>query len=862
MMRRIFTISTALPLIFFISACFSPEGNNRTEAPGEDQPAFPNKPCFSGIYPHLAMWNNEDECGTGALAVWNNKLWAITYGPHCDKYSSDKLYEIDENLNAVIRKESVGGTHANRLIHPESEQLFIGCYAVDKSGNVRVISREDMHGRLTGTARSPWDAKNKVFFATMEEGLYEVDVNNLAVKTLIRDGNLAPLPEKLGPDGKPLKLPKVSKLHGYHGKGFNSDSEKLYYSNNGIRGKKALKDPTIKSGALAEYKLGDEDWSQIRAMQFTDIATRDGIYGNLNPDSNPIWALGFDAKSVVLMSKQNGKWSTFRLPKASHSYDGAHGWNTEWPRIRDIGEEKLLMTMHGAFWEIPRNFGISNASGIRMLSNYLKVVGDFCEWRGKLVLGCDDSAKNEFLNKRDLKSKNGAAGQSNSNLVFMDKGDIHKLGPKLGRGNLFLREDAKAGQQSDPMLIGGFSKKIMAVNSDDSAVRLQLDFFDRKLDKSLFRTTLTFNKNSEGKNFANLDNLTFGQQFEWVRVTPLSDAKNLTVHFELSDGDIRPKAPSKIFNGIAQMSDRPADGAKKVPSCVALMLSLGGNKRIVGMSAKNLNEDGNVEDIGNYSLNWKAELKKANLSNDDAKLIKDTSFQPKSISFERDSVLIIENGKRFRLPINGNMETFKIASPFGFPRTAREVVTERDIFNCGGIFYELPAMNAFGFSRIRPISSHNFDIFDYCSYRGLLLISGIKTDEGSAEHPENPHIVTSEDKKFSIWAGSVDDLWKLGKCVGRGSVWFEEEVADGQYSDPMLICGFDKKTLLLSSKSKVSVTMELDIDGTGLWLKYKTFDIQPGKPMTVKLDQTCSAYWARFKLSGYSENMTATLIFD
>jgi hypothetical protein len=33
-----------------------------------------------------------------------------------------------------------------------------------------------------------------------------------------------------------------------------------------------------------------------------------------------------------------GAWSAYRLPKASHSYDGAHGWNTEWPRIREIGD--------------------------------------------------------------------------------------------------------------------------------------------------------------------------------------------------------------------------------------------------------------------------------------------------------------------------------------------------------------------------------------------------------------------------------------------------------------------------------------------------------------------------------------------
>jgi hypothetical protein len=57
------------------------------------------------------------------------------------------------------------------------------------------------------------------------------------------------------------------------------------------------------------------------------------------------------------------------LPKGSHSYDGAHGWNTEWPRIREIGEKDFLMTMHGTFWSFPAGFGVEGVSGIRPRSN-------------------------------------------------------------------------------------------------------------------------------------------------------------------------------------------------------------------------------------------------------------------------------------------------------------------------------------------------------------------------------------------------------------------------------------------------------------------------------------------------------------
>src|SRR5690606_24337074 len=82
--------------------------------------------AWSGLYPHLAFFNEESECGTGAVVPWAGRLWALTYAPHKPRGSSDKLYEITPELELIIRPESIGGTPANRMIHRESEQLFMG----------------------------------------------------------------------------------------------------------------------------------------------------------------------------------------------------------------------------------------------------------------------------------------------------------------------------------------------------------------------------------------------------------------------------------------------------------------------------------------------------------------------------------------------------------------------------------------------------------------------------------------------------------------------------------------------------------------------------------------------------------------
>jgi hypothetical protein len=42
-----------------------------------------------------------------------------------------------------------------------------------------------------------------------------------------------------------------------------------------------------------------------------------------------------------------------------------------------------------------------------------------------------------------------------------------------------------------------------------------------------------------------------------------------------------------------------------------------------------------------------------------------------------------------------------------------------------GTFYELPAENADGYAKIRPVATHNYKINDYASYRGMMILTGV-----------------------------------------------------------------------------------------------------------------------------------------
>lgn len=57
------------------------------------------------------------------------------------------------------------------------------------------------------------------------------------------------------------------------------------------------------------------------------------------------------------------------------------------------------------------------------------------------------------------------------------------------------------------------------------------------------------------------------------------------------------------------------------------------------------------------------------------------------------------------------------------------------------------------------MASHNFRINDYASYRGMLIMTGINSEDVK----NNPHVIVSKDGKAAVWAGVIDDLWKMGK---------------------------------------------------------------------------------------------------
>ncbi len=784
---------------------------------------------WSGIYPHLAFFNDDGECGTGAVVPWRDRLWAITYSPHRPDGSSDKLYEIDRNLNMTIRPESVGGTHANRMIHRESNQLLIGPYVIDAQRNVRTIPIAEMFGRLTGTARHLTDPANKVYYATMEEGFYEVDVNTLEVTLLYPDSNR--------PRGESGDI-----LPGYHGKGLYSGQGRLVYSNNGEDSPLARQRPDIESGVLASWD-GDR-WQVVRRNQFTEVSGPGGIVGSSQPDTDPIWSIGWDHRSLILHDAR--RWTVACLsPAQGESLLRRRTWlehrvaTDSRDRRRGFADDDARHLL-----AVPARF--QRRAGNRRIaprSTYLKVIGDFCNWQDQVVFGCDDAAKNEFLNTRKSKGNIIGPGRSQSNLWFVEPEQLDHFGTPLGQGAVWLAEPVRANTPSEPFLFSGYDRKaVHLVNGDTHGVSLTLQL-DRQGDGS-WETWQSVSLAGNGYQWLDLSAAPVAA---WIRLQSDRDAAALTAQFHYSN-DPQPSQSAGRMDGIA----RPQSNAYSA----GLVRARGTTPSTLHFSANRI-EGERVVHHGNYELDVDMRLRAVDDPVADAWLQENVAIPQDVVSWDEASIVFVdEDGTRYRLPIAA--DALRARGPLGDARIDREVCTERDLFNCGGLFYELPARNAGGFSKIRPITAHKRSVFDYCSWRGLMVITGIESAE-----VDNRHIIRSEDGEVAVWVGTIDDLWRFGKPRGSGGPWKNTAVKQHQPSDAYLFHGFDRCSLTLEHDAgvPVQIRVEVDIDGTGNWQPYQTFHVPAQESLSHTFPAALQAYWLRV-VADRDCTATAQLVYD
>ncbi len=730
----------------------------------------------------------------------------MTYAGHKLNGSPHKLYSIDKDLNMTIQPESIGGTPAARMIHDESEQLIIGAYFIDKTGKVRVITPKIMPGRITAVARHLTDPANKVFVYGMEGELFEVNVHTLAVTRLYDDA-----------------------VPGYHGKGAYTAQGLLVVANNGEHYGKggqgfgehdkpaqwvvsqdyAVRKSTEDRGSLATFD--GTTWKVVERRQYTDVTGPEGVRPTQAGANLPLWTIGWDKRALRLQVLDQGKFHLYLLPKAALNNDPAHGWYTEWPRIREVGDGKALLDMHGMFFDFPLSFRPGHTGGLQPIGRHLRYVPDFCNWNGRLVIATDEGSI----------FSNPLCGQPQSNLWFGTYADLKTWGEASATGAIWVKDPVSAGVPSAPFLVKGFKKRVAHFVSD-TATTFNLEIDRAGNDQWTPYTTVAVAADAYAQHLFPAD---FDAQ--WVRVTA-TQACTASVAFSFSDTRAHdPKGP-----GVAAFAALADVGETAAP--LTHWLSPDKDSRNLKVATV---KAGQV--VGENHLNSESLLfTEGKVGADLLKMMKPTQ----EFSVDAASVVVKSWGQTLRLP-KGDAA---FDQPFaeGWPRDVREVESERMLANIHGTFYDVPLKNSRDpavFYNMKPVSSHRKQIMDFCTWRGLLLLSGVK-----AGTPAANDVFVSADGQQALWAGSIDDLWKFGKPVGQGGPWKDTAVKAGVASDPYLMNGYDRKSLTLKADRDCTVSVELDFDLQSGFQTYKTFTLKAGEALAYEFPDGFAAHWVRF----------------
>jgi hypothetical protein len=421
-------------------------------------------PFISGVNPGLSMTAESEaprtESGIGALMPWADKLWAVTYPSHgAATGNGTGLYEIGEDLTMEKHEESVVGTYANRMIHSESDQAIIGPHIIDADAQVRTFDGllnddEERPNRLTATMEHLDRSSEWVYFLTMEGLLYEANVDTLEANKLFD------LNDELNIEGGPQAT---------HFKGGHTSNGRVVVANNTYDEAEYTGEGT--RGRLAEWN-GDE-WRILEEHPFMEVTGRSNL-------GEVIFATGWDRRSAILKVFAENEWSTYRLPKGSHTYD--HTFQTEWTRIREVETERYLMDCHGLFYELTPTAYDGNVWGIDPICKHLRIVPDYCGFRGMFVMAGNQTTPNNDANV--------VVGQPQSGLWLGKTDDLWEFGKPKGWGGPWREDNVNAGQSSDPYLMTGFDEKCVHFEHDaDEPVEFTIEIdFDGSHRWRLYRT--------------------------------------------------------------------------------------------------------------------------------------------------------------------------------------------------------------------------------------------------------------------------------------------------------------------------------------------------------------------------------------
>ena len=106
---------------------------------------------------------------------------------------------------------------------------------------------------------------------------------------------------------------------------------------------------------------------------------------------------------------------------------------------------------------------------MKPVCQHLRVIPDYCGFRGMLALGGNETTPNG--------DNNAVVGQPQSGVWFGKSDDLWSWGKPKGWGGVWRKTAVRGGEASDPFLMTGFGQTVLHLKSDkQTTFDVQVDF--------------------------------------------------------------------------------------------------------------------------------------------------------------------------------------------------------------------------------------------------------------------------------------------------------------------------------------------------------------------------------------------------
>lgn len=401
------------------------------------------------------------EAGVGALLPWADRLWFTVYPAENAESDDLGLFSIGLDERRPRLDAETNACDTGRILHRATAKAIVGRHIISSAGVVTAITGFNAADRVTAYCMHPLAPTTKVLALTMSSNataqparIYEVTMATGAAVS-VTDATTG------------LGLGNAEHFKSMWSAGTGADARVYVANNKPAATSLAAINPNTWAWTAVSGTTADSSWIEVG-----------GAY--MEEDGAHVFATGLDLKSALLrvFSPDPAIASVlFRLPIATWNH--RHRFQQEWMRIRQVSTERLVMDLHGTFYDLSPflHDGTTLASGgvprLLPLSRHFGTFPDYTPWDGGLVLAQNLSSphKDQFPN----------AGQPQGGLLFTDQEFLHRGMKPTGRGHWWKQETVVSGVESPKMLMRGYDRcTVHLSNGTSSPVDVTIKVYEGK----------------------------------------------------------------------------------------------------------------------------------------------------------------------------------------------------------------------------------------------------------------------------------------------------------------------------------------------------------------------------------------------